>query len=333
MINISKFAEIAGVSKSAVSRYFNDGYLSDDKKAKIEAAIEKTGYAPSLAARSVRTRITKLVGVIMPKLSSESCSRVAEGISQELNREGYKILLINTENDYHKEIEALELFRQNRVDGVIFLATVFTDLHRSVLAKMHVPVVIVGQNLKGQNCVWHDDKGAACALTRIMLGNGAKRPACIRVLQEDEAAGKARYEGFLEALGDAGMECDPKCIETAEFQMDSGYDCMRRLLMGSNKPDAVFCATDDIAAGAMLYCREQGLSIPGDIMICGVGDSKISKILYTPLTTARLHYKTAGEEAANMLLFAVKHGNAVQRSLKLDYDIIERDSTKKYETV
>ena len=330
-MNISEFSKAAGVSKSAVSRYFNDGYLSQDKREKIEAAIEATGYAPSIAARSVRTRVTKLVGVILPKLSSESCSRVTEGISEVLNREGYKILLVNTANDYHKEIESLELFRQNRVDGVILLATVFTDLHKSVLGKMHVPVVIVGQHLKGTNCVCHDDRGAAYALTKKLIENGATNLAFIGVTMEDLAAGKARWDGFFGALEDAGLKIDSRLVETAQFSMDSGYDCMDRILGRSKKkmPDAVFCATDDIAAGAMLCCVENGLGIPEDIMICGVGDSKIARILHTPLTTARLHYKTAGQEAANMLMNAVKQGNNVQRSLRLDYDIIERESTRK----
>ena len=87
-MNISEFAKIAGVSRSAVSRYFNDGYLSEDKKKQIEEAIEKTGYAPSLAARNTSNRVTKLVGVIIPKLSSESCARVTEGISAVLDKEG-----------------------------------------------------------------------------------------------------------------------------------------------------------------------------------------------------------------------------------------------------
>ena len=80
-MNITEFAKAAGVSKSAVSRYFNDGYVSEEKRRLIEAAIEATGYAPSVQAQNVRTRVTKLVGVIIPKLSSESCAREVEVIN------------------------------------------------------------------------------------------------------------------------------------------------------------------------------------------------------------------------------------------------------------
>ena len=151
-MNISEFAKAAGVSKSAVSRYFNDGYLSDEKRAAIEKAIAETGYAPGTASRSVKTRVTKLIGVILPKLSSDSCARIAEGISSVLGEQGYELLLVNTANDYNKEIKYLDLFRGKRVDGVIFLASVFTPLHRSILSKMHIPVIIVGQRYSGYSC-------------------------------------------------------------------------------------------------------------------------------------------------------------------------------------
>ena len=135
-MNISEFAKEAGVSVSAVSRYFNDGYLSEDKRAQIEAAIERTGYEPSRSARTVQNKVTKLVGVILPKLSSESISRVTEGIRRVLGQHGFELLLVNTANDYNREISSLELLRHNRVDGVILLASVFTELHRTLLSKM-----------------------------------------------------------------------------------------------------------------------------------------------------------------------------------------------------
>lgn len=114
-MNISEFAKVAGVSKSAVSRYFNNGYLSEEKREQIEKAIEKTGYSPSVSAQNIRTRVTKLVGVILPKLSSESCARVTEGISQVLSEEGYELLLVNTANDYQKEVKYLDLFGRIRL--------------------------------------------------------------------------------------------------------------------------------------------------------------------------------------------------------------------------
>lgn len=326
-MNISEFAKYAGVSKSAVSRYFNDGYLSDDKRVKIENALEETGYTPSASAQSVRTKVTKLIGVILPKLSSESCSRVVEGISEILDSQGYDLLLVNTNNDDQKEIKYLDLFRQNKVDGVILLASVFTDLHMSVLKKMRIPVIIVGQSCQGFNCVCHDDYGAAYELTELMLKKGRKHPACIKVREDDKACGKERFEGFKKALDDHGVAISDMHVTTSKFSVESGYESARILFAGKNRPDCLFCATDNIAAGAMLYCRENQIRIPEDVMLCSVGDSKIGRMTYVPLTTAHLHYKTSGMEAAQMLLVAMRKGDSIPRTMRLDYQIIERETT------
>lgn len=328
-MNITEFAQFAGVSKSAVSRYFNDGYLSEDKKEKIRKAIEETGYSPSLQAQTMRTHKTRLIGVILPKLSSESCARVTEGISEVLNEEGYQLLLVNTDNNPQKEVEFLELFKQNRVDGVIFLASIFTPLHKAVLKSMHIPVIIVGQQYRGFNCVCHDDYGASYALTSLMLEKGCIRPAYIGVTIKDTSAGLARREGFLNALKDHSFVPRPQYMCIAEFTIDSGYNQAGVLLNKEKIPDCIFCATDNIAIGAMQYCRENNIIIPDDIIISAVGDTKIGRAASIPLTSAHLHYRTSGNEAAHMLLKTLKSNDSVTHIIKLDYDIIERKSTYK----
>lgn len=324
-MNISEFAAAAGVSKSAVSRYFNNGYLSDEKREIIEKALKETGYRPDNTARNVKTRITKLVGIIIPRLSSDSCARITEGISEVLDEEGYELLLVNSANDYNKEIKYLDLFRNNRVDGVIFLASVFTPLHKAVLKKMHVPVIIAGQQYPGFSCVCHDDYGAAYAVTEVMLKRGASRPAYIGAMDADAAVGANRRSGFMQAAADAGLELAPGLSAVAAFSSESGYECAGRILKG--KPDCVFCATDTIASGVILYCSEHGIKIPDDLMVAGVGDSKISHV--TSLTTAHLHYHTEGREAARMLLSAISHPDSVCRTMRLGFEVKERNSTDK----
>ena len=105
-MNITAFAQYAGVSKAAVSRYFNGGYLSAEKRAQIAAAVEATGYRPSMQAQMLRTRRTRQIGVIMPRLSSESCARMVEGISRVLDDQNYQLLLITLyHQDENKAIE------------------------------------------------------------------------------------------------------------------------------------------------------------------------------------------------------------------------------------
>ena len=119
-------------------------------------------------------------------------------------------------------------------------------------------------------------------------------------------------------------------MAVAKFSMDSGYEKAKLLLSGRDKPDALFCATDNIAAGAMLWCREQGIRIPEDVMVGGIGDSRMGKLLYVPLSSVHLHYKTAGRESARMLLSEMHTASDVRRILQLEYDLVERESTDRH---
>ena len=158
-MTIKEIAHLAGVSSAAVSRYLNGGYVSDEKKEQIRRVIEETGYQPSAQARILRTKKACLVGVVVPKINSESISRVTAGIEQVLSRRGYQMLLASTDNDPRKEITYLKLFESYPVDGIILIGTVITAEHRKFLKGSKVPVVVVGQYTKYANCIYHDDYG------------------------------------------------------------------------------------------------------------------------------------------------------------------------------
>lgn len=328
-MNISEIAKLAGVSKAAVSRYYNNGYLSDDKKNAIEKVILETGYEPNAQAQTLRTRKTRQIGVVLPKLSSESCARVVEGIGNVLNEHNYLMMLASTDNDTEKEIEYLNLFRQHRVEGVIFLATLMTPSLRELLSNMHIPIVIVGQNFEGFDCVYHDDEGAAFSLTSLMLSKGRRKPGFIGVTAKDKAAGLARQNGYFKAIKEYGIKPDTSYMETSLFKMESGYEKARLLLSRHSDIDCLFCATDSIAAGAMKYCLEVGIEIPKDLMLCGIGDSSLCLVTSTTITSAHLHYKTSGEDAARIMASLLSKKSVGKKSLCLDYDILERDSTLK----
>ncbi len=326
-MNITEFAQYAGVSKAAVSRYFNGGYLGADKRALIEAAIEATGYHPSVQAQMLRTRRTRQVGVILPKLSSDSCPRMVEGIGSVLEDSGYQLLLINTDNDTKKEIRALDTLRQRNVDGIILIAALFTPEHKAVLEHLHVPVVILGQNFPGYCSVYHDDAGAAQAATARMLAKGRRAPGYIGVTLLDKCAGQQRRAGFEAALKEAGLPLHPERMAVAKFSQESGYEQAAKLLGRDRRIDCLFCATDAIALGAMQYCREHGIRIPEDLMIASVGDSKVGRCAFVPLTSAHLHYKTAGKDAAALLMELLNEPKAIPRSQMLGFELMEREST------
>lgn len=279
-MNITEFAAYAGVSKAAVSRFFNGGYLSAEKKAAIAKAVEETGYRPSMQAQMMRTRRTKQIGVILPKLSSESCARMVEGISRVLDEQGYQLLLVNTANDNTREVRAMDMLRHDAVDGIILIASIFTPEHEAVLESLKIPVVILGQQHPGYSCVYHDDFGAARAATARMLEKGRRLPGFLGATMLDKAVGQARRAGYEAALRDAGLIPRAQRISVAKFNMESGYEQARQLFERAGEINALFCATDTIAIGAIQYCRSQGLRVPEDVMVASVGDSRAGRVAY-----------------------------------------------------
>ena len=293
-MDINQIAEMAGVSRATVSRYLNDGYVSQEKRARIAQVIAETGYVPSARAQQLRRGRTNVVGVIIPKINSASISRIVAGLTSVFNESGYQVLLANAENDAARELDFLQLFMErDQVDGVVLVATVLTSSHRKALQGARMPVVVVDQSMPGLPCVYQNDYGAVRAATELVLGHAA-HPAYIGVFEEDESAGRERHRGFADACAAAGVEVPAGAVLTAEFSVDSGYTCTEQIMETFPQLDALVCATDSIAFGALTCLRERGIAVPDQVQVTGVGDSELAQIVTPTLTTVHHHYKTTG---------------------------------------
>ncbi|HIQ98874.1 MAG TPA: LacI family DNA-binding transcriptional regulator [Candidatus Scybalocola faecavium] len=325
-MNIKDIAQMSGVSRATVSRYLNHGYVSDEKKQKIKEVIEKTGYVPSTQAQMLRTKQTRLIGVIIPKINSETVSRILKGIGQVLESRGYHMLVANTENHYEKELEYLKIFANDRVDGVILLASIRTRQHHKLLAQLPVPVVIAGQETEKYSCVFHDDRNAAKALTLRLLEKGCKNPVFLGVTDADTAAGMNRRLGFEDALKAHGLWSDHIPERACEFDSASGYNRMKELIDSGIRFDGVLCATDNIAAGALRALREAGIDVPGQIKLAGFGDTQLASLVTPPMTTVHYHYEESGKEAAEMVMEQIRSGTRCVKSVMLGYEIVPRNT-------
>lgn len=329
-MNIIEFAKIAGVSKSTVSRYFNKGYVSEEATKKIEIAIEKTGFRPQRHAQSMRTKKTNLVGVIVPKISTETAPKVVEGISDELSIYGYDILIANTNLVIEKEIEYLKMFKSNDVDGIIFMATRVTEEHLKVMSEISVPVVVVAQNIDEYPSVYNDDYNASREVVKYIINKGYREIAFIGVYEQDISVGFERKRGYIDGLKSNKIDVKEEFIKIGDFSVESGYNLTKELMEAKEKPKAIFAVTDNIAAGAIEYLKENNYSIPNDVGIMSIGDSKICKFIDPKITTVHYHYKTAGVEAANMLLELIRNSVVSSKNINkkeiLPFHIVERDS-------
>ena len=322
-MTINEIAKMAGVSRATVSRYLNDGYVSEEKKERIAGVIAETGYIPSSQAQMLRTKKTGLIGVIIPKISSDSIGRMVDGIGEELAKEGYQLLLASTNNNEREEVRYLQTFRNNYVDGVILIGTIFRKEHRKALEEMEVPVVILGQQYEGYACVYQDDCHSARDVAEL-LTKSCRHIAYIGVTPKDKAVGAARKKGFQTALSSKGLK--PVAEKQIAFRMEEGYQAMKQIVETIPYIDGVFCATDMIAAGALQYLREAG--VERKVCVTGMGDSRIATILQPSLSTVHFHYKSSGREAARLLIEMLQKSEDVRKEIKMGYQIIERDSTR-----
>lgn len=327
MVTIKEIAEMAGVSRTTVSRVLNNsGYVSEDARKRVEKVIEETGYVPSEQAKSLRTKKTKVIGVILPTIQTETPSRIVTGVGKELSKNGYQILLANTNLDKQKEVDYLDLLRLRQVDGIILIATNTEPKLMEKIKEIKVPVVIVGQEAEDMMYVTYDDYHAAFDLTSLFIERGHQNIAFIGVDETDRAVGHLRKKGFLDAMESNGLMVDPEWMQTGVFDIDSGHDAMKSILEKSTKkPTATIAVTDRLAIGAMSYLKEKGVRIPEQMALAGFGASEIAKYLEPPLTTVDYQNEKAGEQAAKQLLAKIESKN-YQKQIILDYRLIIRKS-------
>jgi LacI family sucrose operon transcriptional repressor len=327
-MDINEIAHLAGVSRATVSRYLNNGYVSQEKRKLISKVIQETGYIPSQSAQQLRTGKTNLVGVIIPKIYSQSVARMLDGVTEGFLETDYHTLLSSTNNDPKEEVRCLRaLAERPRVDGVILMATVVTIDHLKALKALSVPVVILGQELEGYSCVYHEDYRASFDVTKLVLKD-SHHPGYIGVRPDDVAAGEMRHRGFVDACHAAGIEPSPSAYAIGDFTVESGYLCCEQIMEQAPETDAIVCASDDMAYGAITCLREYGHRVPEDVQITGIGDSELSRILMPSVTSVHLFYKTSGKEAAKMLLDAMDNGDEIARQLKMGYEVYSRNSTR-----
>ena len=327
-MDITTVAKLAGVSRATVSRYLNDGYVSDEKRRAIARVIKETGYIPSRQAKILRTGKTNLIRVIIPKINSASVSRMVAGLSSVFNESQYQMLLANTDNRENKEIDYLRVFTEkDRVDGIILVGTILTPEHERALKNLRIPLIVLGQAFDGFSCVYHDDYHAVREITSHILNRGTK-PAYIGVTELDIAAGQSRHTGFLDACAEKNLEVPKKAQMESDFSVDSAYLACERLLDVYPEVDTIVCASDSIAFGAITCLREFGRSVPEDVQVTGVGDSDLSKVITPSLTTIHHHYKTSGMEAAKMLIGAMDKEDTIVRDIRMGYELLLRNSTR-----
>ncbi|MFO7689559.1 MAG: LacI family DNA-binding transcriptional regulator [Cryobacterium sp.] len=320
----------AGVSRGTVSRVINDErYVSAAARAAIEAAIEKVGYVPNNAARSLVMQRSQAVGFIVHEphslfLEDPNIGEILLGANTALSRADYQMVCLIIDSDRDTERVARYL-SGGFVDGAIIVSARENDPITRIVEKLGLPTAFVGHppDLHDLPFVGIDNRSSARTLTEHLIATGRRRIGMIAAAL-DRDSGADRLAGFTDALAD---RFDPTLVaQVPLYAYAAGVTGMRELLQRAPDIDGVFAASDAVAAGALEVLRDAGRNVPGDVGVVGFDDSAWARRTQPPLSTVRQPAAGLGAGAAQLVLQQLRGEEPPLGGLILDTPIVWRDS-------
>lgn len=300
-------ARESGVSLMTVSRVINDkGDVSDDTRQRVLAVIERMDFRPSGIARSLATRRTGTIGLVVPDISNPFFADVARGVADAAYLDDYSVFLCSSDEDPARELEFLISLEEKRVDGLIVCSSrLSSDELASALAR-HADVVLINRRASGSGsgAVLADDEAGARMIVEHLINRGHRTIAFLAG-PPTSYSGMARLSGYRSVLEASGTGWQPDLVRHCAPTADGGAEAAQALL--SRRPDitALFCYNDLVAVGALRACNCLGLKVPDQTAITGFDDIAIADLVSPPLTTCRVPRYDIGVQANRLLLLQI----------------------------
>lgn len=316
-------ARRAGVGAGTVSRVINGGqYVSKRTMARVQEAIEELGYQPNVAARSLKGRRTKTIGLVVPSVADPFFSVAAGAIEAVARDHGSPVLLAQSENLPSREREQITSLIQRRIDGLILVPCDGGNL--SLLQQAAFPLVCFDRPFPGQPfaTVLGDNYGGARAATEHLIHRGYKRILCMAG-DAKLFTSQQRVRGHRDTIRDAGM---PYFAELEVQDYASASDALRRHLLGKDRIDAVFCIKNLITMNAYKILRELGIEVPSSVGLLGYDDFELADTLEPPITVVRQPVVGIATRAAQLLFDALEKGKHPKGTTTLKVDLVYRGS-------
>ncbi len=327
MPTIREVSRLAGVSASTVSRVLNEtAPVAPHTRRKVLEAVERLHYTPNAFARSLVTNRSGGVGVSVNDLGSPYYGALLQGIEAQLEESGMHMVVASGQANHRRERESVEYLLERRPDALIVHLEATPDVELLELMRGPVPVVLVGRYLAdvADHCVYLDNEAGGKLATRYLIDQGHTKIAHIAgPLSFPDA--RARLHGYRQALETAGFKYDETLVVEADFLEEGGYQAVWRLLNRENDFSALFCANDQMAAGALQGLREAGLSVPEQLRVMGYDDVLFARYLYPTLSTIRQPLPEMGRAAARIAL-DILAGRRREVNRKFEPELVVRDS-------
>lgn len=328
---LGEVAALAGVSKATASRAINGRHkVSPQAQAAVLDAVRELGYTPNGAARSLVTRRTGSVAVILPEsdervFTDPFFARLLHQVARSLREHDLQLVLLLAQPG--DETRLLTYLRGRYVDGAVVASHHRDDHLAEHLSDVGLPCVFIGAPWTGGervSVVDSDNTGAATQAVRVLLESGRRRIATIAG-PGDMRAGHDRLQGWRQQLEAAGL--DSSLVAFGDFTEDSGAAACAQLLDAAGDLDGIFAASDLMALGAMRELESRGIRVPDDVAIVGYDDLGVAERTRPPLTTLRNPIGEMATEAVRILLEAIDHGgHGAPRRVVFVPELVRRDS-------
>lgn len=328
-VRIVDVAQCAGVSSATVSRVLNESALVPEAtRDKVLKAIRETGFVRNALAGQLAGGNSGSVGIIVPTLTNPVFADSIQCIINALERQKFAVFVGTHEYSQSRETQLIRRFLEWCVDGLLLTGAVRTPEADQMLAASRCPRVVMWEfdQRRGRPTASFDNQAAARKMMEYLIGLGHRRIAFVSppTLYNDRSGG--RLKGYLAAMEGHGLPKVPNLVvEARAFGLEGGRECMAQLLKLDERPSAVFCGNDLLAAGCIMECLDRGVRVPGEISVSGFDDIELARNLRPALTTVRVPTREMSIAAAMMLERLIK-GKRTPKQL-FEVEVIVRDST------
>ena len=328
-VTSAQVAALAGVSQSAVSRYFTPGASVSRKTAeKVRAAAEALGYRPNVLARAMITGRSRIIGLVVAYLENYFYPSAVEQLSVALQARGYHVLIFLASQEVEDVGRVMAEILDYQVDGLVLASVSMSSDLAARCRAAGIPVVLFNrdQDDAAMSAVTTDNLAGGRAVARHLLGTGHERIAYIAGF-EGASTQRDRERGFREELAAAGRE--PCARAVGNFEHEASKAAARSLFAGRDRLDAVFVCNDHMAFAVMDVLRgELGLGVPGDVSVVGFDDVPIASWGAYDLTTYRQPLDRMVAETVTTLMERIEAGSTEPRRVRLDGELILRGTTR-----
>lgn len=328
-VTIKDIAREANVSPQTVSRAINDkGEISPQTRERILRIAERLGYRPNSIARSLATRRTQNVGLVVPDVANPFFAGIARGIQDAAHQANYNVFLCNTDETEDRETSAILSLEAQRVDGVILCSSRLSEQQLLRLAERYQPLVLVNRRIDhaATGCVLVDDVKGAAEAVHYLLRLGHRSIGLLSGPRTSES-GKARLKGYRQAMQSAVERTPTRWQEHCPPQVQGGHAAAHALLGRAPELTALLAYNDLVAVGALRACAELGRRVPHDCAIVGCDDVLLADLVSPALTTIHIPIYNLGQQAMALLLDLMGEKEAPPEPIIVSPHLVIRDSS------